>query len=141
MQALLDELQAVYQSLDANNLTQLARVYSDDIHFVDPFGEIRGYESLQSYFQNLYSGLASCRFDYGTPLTNGQTAWLPWTMYYRQRRLAHGRQLSVEGASHVIGWEKVHYHRDYFDAGALLYRHLPLIGPSIRWIDGKLRKH
>ena len=34
--------------------------------------------------------------------------------------------------------DRVHFHQDYFDAGALLYEHLPLMGGAIRWLKGRL---
>ena len=33
---------------------------------------------------------------------------------------------------------KVERHRDYFDAGALLYQHVPLLGSAIRWLQRRL---
>jgi hypothetical protein len=32
----------------------------------------------------------------------------------------------------------VYLHRDYFDAGALLYEHLPVLGTLIGWLKRRL---
>jgi hypothetical protein len=29
-------------------------------------------------------------------------------------------------------------HRDYFDAGALLYQHVPVVGSMIRWLHRRI---
>jgi len=36
--------------------------------------------------------------------------------------------------SHVAFEERVTYQRDYFDAGAMVYEHVPLFGWIVRWI-------
>ena len=52
-------------------------------------------------------------------------------MSYRHPRLAGGGLIRVDGCSHLLWWDKVYRHRDYFDAGNLLYEHLPLLGAAI----------
>jgi hypothetical protein len=32
----------------------------------------------------------------------------------------------------------VYLHHDYFDAGALLYEHVPILGGVIGWLKGRL---
>ena len=46
----------------------------------------------------------------------------------------------VEGATRLQfdAWGKVCLHRDYFDLGAMLYEQLPLLGPVVRVIKGRL---
>ena len=57
---------------------------------------------------------------------------------YRHPRLARGAPIRVEGCSYLQWRDKVHLHRDYFDAGALLYEHLPLLGGTIGWLKRRL---
>ena len=64
--------------------------------------------------------------------------YLRWTMSYRHPRLKKGELIRVEGCSYLLWNGKVHQHRDYFDAGALLYENLPLMGSAIRWLKGRL---
>lgn len=46
-----------------------------------------------------------------------------------------GKTVEVEGISHLrILDGRVRYHRDYFDAGQLLYENLPVVGGVIRWV-------
>ncbi|HCW90926.1 MAG TPA: transcriptional regulator, partial [Marinobacter sp.] len=33
--------------------------------------------------------------------------------------------------------QRIGYHRDYFDAGQLLYENVPVLGRMIRWIRGQ----
>lgn len=55
-------------------------------------------------------------------------AWLSWTMTYRHPRLNGGNDISVQGASRLEFRDgKVVQHRDFFDAGELLYEQVPLL--------------
>jgi hypothetical protein len=50
-------------------------------------------------------------------------------MDVRHRRLGEVR---LPGASHLRYDRLITAHRDYFDAGAMLYERLPLLGPLVR---------
>ena len=60
------------------------------------------------------------------------------TMHFRHPRLRGGAPISVDGCSHLLWRDKVYQHRDYFDAGAMLYEHLPLMGGVIAWLKRRL---
>ncbi|MNN86760.1 hypothetical protein D3C81_2042130 [compost metagenome] len=70
---------------------------------------------------------------------NESEGYLRWTLSYRHPRLAGGRPIRVTGCSHLL-WSdgRVYRHRDYFDAGALLYEHLPVFGALIAWLKRRL---
>lgn len=58
-------------------------------------------------------------------------------MHLRHKRIKRGREIMVDGISHLrVRDGKVCFHRDYFDAGQLLYENLPLVGRIIRFIKG-----
>ena len=46
--------------------------------------------------------------------------------------------LDSSGCSHLLWHDKVYRHRDYFDAGALLYEHLPVLGRVIAWLKRRM---
>ena len=84
----------------------------------------------------LKAQLAGDKFGYDQ--VQDHAGYLRWTMHYRHPRLRRGQLIEVEGCSHLLWHEKVYQHRDYFDAGALLYEHLPLMGTAIGWLKGRL---
>nr|WP_320012363.1 nuclear transport factor 2 family protein [uncultured Desulfobulbus sp.] len=136
----MEKFLARYNDLDANNLEILEEIYSPDIHFVDPAHEIRGLEQLTGYFRELYQGMISICFDFSTPLVVDKRATVRWTMRLRHNSLARGNPVTVEGISQLTFDDggKVTFHRDYFDLGAMLYEHIPLLGRVIRVIKGRL---
>lgn len=129
-----------FAALDKYSLDRLGELYSLDALFIDPLHEIRGLAALQRYFAELYANVAELHFDFhGFDQAAEGEGYLRWTMSYRHPRLAGGRLISVEGCSHLL-WQdgKVYRHRDYFDAGALLYEHLPVLGALIAWLKRRL---
>jgi hypothetical protein len=56
----------------------------------------------------------------------------------RHARLRPGELLSLPGASVIKFEERIHYHRDYFDVGAMLYERLPVVGGLIRSIKARV---
>ena len=59
-------------------------------------------------------------------------------MQLNHPRLNAGAAVTVPGSTLIRFRDKVFYHRDYFDAGAMVYEQLPLIGMLIRAIKGRV---
>ncbi|SFR39536.1 Ketosteroid isomerase-related protein [Marinobacter gudaonensis] len=133
--ATLEDFRALFNKLDKGNLDKLADLYSEDIRFQDPLGTVNGLDELTRYFAGAYANVVDCRFEFGEAVVQGECAALPWVMHLRHKRIRKGREVQVQGISHLrIRDGRVYYHRDYFDAGEMLYENLPVIGGVIRWI-------
>ena len=129
-----------FAELDKDSLDRLGELYSEDALFVDPLHEIRGLAALRRYFAELYANVQELRFEFhGFDGVREGEGYLRWTLSYRHPRLAGGRLIRVAGCSHLL-WSdgRVYRHRDYFDAGALLYEHLPVFGTLIAWLKRRL---
>ena len=132
----VDKFVAIYQQLNKHNLSLLDDIYHPDIHFIDPLHEVNGLKNLHLYFANLYSNVSECHFDIGDAHMSGQHAFVYWVMTYRHPKLAGHRKIMVNGHSHLVfAADKIINHRDYFDVGALLYRHIPVLGSIVKLID------
>ena len=128
-----------FAALDAGNLARLGELYSDDVLFRDPLHEVRGLPALQRYFAEMYANVGRLDFEFhGFDQVADGEGYLRWTMHFRHPRLRGGAPISVDGCSHLLWWDKVYQHRDYFDAGAMLYEHLPLMGGVIAWLKRRL---
>lgn len=135
---LVARFQELFQELRHDNLTRLAEIYADDAVFEDPLHRIEGLAALTAYFERMYAGVESIGFEFGAVLESPGQAMLTWTMHMTHRRLRPGETLALPGASHIRFDKRVHYHRDYFDAGALLYERLPLLGGVVRAIRRRI---
>ncbi|MEJ2761065.1 MAG: nuclear transport factor 2 family protein [Gammaproteobacteria bacterium] len=132
----VDGFKALYLRLNAENCWShlINGVYRRDMVFEDPFHRIEGIRGFKVYCAALYENLLYCRFRFHDEWEREGDAVLNWTMEYAHPKLNRGRDVRVEGVSRIIFDEKVFYHRDYFDAGALLYEHLPILGGVIRTV-------
>ncbi len=128
-----------FAALDASNLQRLGQLYSDDVLFRDPLHEVRGLPALQRYFAEMYANVGRLDFDFHSfdQVCDGE-GYLRWTMHFRHPRLRGGALINVDGCSHLLWRDKVYQHRDYFDAGAMLYEHLPVMGGVIAWLKRRL---
>ncbi|HAF91451.1 MAG TPA: transcriptional regulator [Pseudomonas sp.] len=141
MSAFLERFAEGFSGLDASNLHRLGELYSDSVHFSDPLHEVWGLDELERYFAQLYANVQALEFEFFAfdQVRDGQ-GYLRWLMTYEHPRLNAGKPISLEGCS-LLRWNldgKVERHRDYFDAGALLYQHVPLMGGAIRWLRRRL---
>ena len=127
-----------YEELSSENLTQLPEVYSENIHFMDPAHEFHGLAQLTEYFIELMKNQKGCEFIIRDVADIGNEAYLQWTMAFRHPLLNFGRTVSVDGASHIRFDDKVTFHRDYFDLGAMIYENLPLLGRMVRAMKQRL---
>lgn len=121
--------QALYQRLDRDNLDLLDTVYHPDVEFEDPLHRIHGLAELREYFRRLYANVESIGFVFHDRFASADAAMMTWTMELRHRRLG---EVSLPGASHIRYGRLITAHRDYFDAGAMLYERLPVLGPLVR---------
>lgn len=133
MGSLIDDFKSVYQRLDSSNIDLVKSIYDDDVTFIDPFHEVKGIDTLSNYFRKLYKNLESCQFDFQNVYQNGSSAMITWTMEFKHKSLAN-KAIEVPGSTEIHFKEKIFYHRDFFDAGKMVYENIPLIGSAIKYI-------
>lgn len=134
----LSRLLILYQRLNAGNLHELSRVYSDDVLFSDPFHELHGLPALENYFRSLYARVNRCDFTFHQIQNSEQQALVRWTLHLSHPRLAGGKLLIVPGVSELAWHERVYLHRDYFDGAQMIYNHLPVIGRVLAWVRRRM---
>lgn len=131
----VEHFKALYNGMDRQGVLGIDQVYSVDVQFIDPFTRISGRQALSTYLEDAYRNVIRCRFDFGSVVSQGDASALPWTMHLCHHRLKKGQPIQVDGVSCLKTHEGlICYHRDYFDAGQLLYQNLPLIGTVIHWL-------
>lgn len=139
----LERFKLLYHTLNAETVSPalLSTCYHSDVIFQDPFHRIEGLPALTQYFMGVYENASSVKFDFHREwhqrTDDGQFSFIRWTMSYRHPRLYGGEQdIIVDGGSE-LSWQdqRIIYHRDFFDAGQMLYEHLPVL----RWAIQKLK--
>ncbi|WP_163937635.1 nuclear transport factor 2 family protein [Paraferrimonas sp. SM1919] len=129
----------VFSQLSPHNLDTLYQVYDANLTFIDPAHNITGLDSFHDYMVKLYAPLTECYFDIHDSAAFGDIGFISWTLNFTHPNFNQGRKVVVEGCSKVKWYnDKIVYHRDYFDLGAMLYEKLPLLGKIIHFIKNKL---
>lgn len=128
-----------YQKLDKNCTKDLHHFYAKKITFTDPFHRVQGLDALVAYFDKLYARVTAISFEFDEPQLMGERVWASWVMTYSHPRINGDKPVRVEGVSR-LDWQdgKVMVHRDFFDAGQMLYEHLPLLGGVIRLLQRRM---
>lgn len=134
-----------YEHFSSRPMSDLAKLYAPDVHFVDAIHDIQGFEKLHNHFESMCSGLIECRFEFINETVTDKNAWFQWRMHYRHPKLSNGDLLSIVGASHIAWYDEAHeqsgmvsYHEDFYDMGAMLYEHIPLLGKIILAVKNRL---
>ncbi len=138
METVVERFKQTHYRLNGGSLGLLNELYDDDVSFEDPFHRIAGLPQLTAYFESLYRHVTSCSFVFHDEAATQDQAFLTWTMSWVHPRLNGGRLVTVPGSTHIRFREKVWYHRDYFDTGAMLYEQLPVIRSIIRAIKARI---
>lgn len=134
----VERFQTLFSAMSSGGIGDLSSVYADAIQFADPFVSITGIDALTHYFGESYTNVISCNFEFEASIIQDANVCLPWIMHLRHRRIRRGQPVAVDGISQIrIVDDRIVAHRDYFDAGQLLYENLPILGAAVRWI----RKH
>lgn len=138
-QRLLQQVKDFYQDMTLERLEQLAQFYDPQVSFTDPVQQIKGIEQLTRYFQHSLENVHYCRFEFLHELASPQQVYLGWQMQYAHSKLHHGKPMSLPGVSYLTfnsDCSRILTHSDYYDMGAMLYEHLPVLG----WLTGKVRQ-
>lgn len=135
-------IRAIFNAMGKDTLHLVDEMYARKVHFEDPFHRVDGREALRDYYRKMYDGVQSIRFDFDAETASANELVLYWTMTFEHPRLRGGKAISLPGCSRLVFVDdaddadrgKVCLHRDYFDAGALLYEHIPLLGRVVRFL-------
>jgi steroid delta-isomerase len=129
-----------FQSLTPDALGErFDEVFSEDVHFRDPFNDVRGREAARQVFRHMFEHTAMVRFDVLECVQQGEVGYLRWRFHFRLRGDRRDRE-PVEGVSRVVlaADGRVSEHLDYWDAAGGLYAQLPLLGALMRWLRKRL---
>ncbi len=129
-----------YSELKSQPPSALSGLYHPEAVLIDPFGEHQGAAAIQRYFTHLLTNVDRCRFIIDSPLCTDQRFAVTWTMCWSHPRIAGGEMLTLPGCSVVDVEDRlVVRQRDYYDAGEMIYEHLPILGWAVRSVKRRVR--
>lgn len=140
MSSIINRFVDYYSKLDNQPPSALAEIYHADARLSDPFGEHQGLLAIQRYFIHLLANVKHCRFTIDPPLCEGHRFAVTWAMHWSHPRISGGETLVLTGCSIVDAQDNlIIRQRDYYDAGEMIYEHLPLLGWAVRSVKRRMR--
>lgn len=136
-----DIIEKAFNNFNGKNPSVLNDFYDEAVTFQDPLTRVQGLEALKAYYAHAYKNVLSIRFIFGHTITEDSIVGVPWEMQLSARSLNNGKEISVFGFSQFRfnSQNKVCYHRDYFDLGAMVYENIPIQGAVIRLLKKLLQ--
>lgn len=128
----------LYENYMQLNAAKISAIYSDAIIFKDPVHEIQGLNRLQDYFAKVSVNLTHCHFVFIDELVTDECAHITWEMHFQHPKIKANKPTMLRGMSFIRFDEKITYHEDSYDLGAMLYDNLPIIGNMTQWIKRRL---
>ncbi|RUO38437.1 nuclear transport factor 2 family protein [Aliidiomarina shirensis] len=138
---LVADLQAMYSDFNKDSVAKADSIYHAEISFRDPILQVNGIDDLQRYFNHGIANATSCHFAFDTQVVNRERAFLTWQMRLQHEKLAGGREIVVPGCTHLEFADdenSVRHHVDYYDVGAMVYEHVPVIGYLVNKVRQRL---
>lgn len=125
-----------WQDLTVDGLDRMEAVFAPDIHFRDPFNDVRGRDKLRAILDHMFTATDRPRFTVTDIAESDRAAYLRWDFTFEIR----GRPLRIEGVSEVrFGVDGLAVeHIDHWDAAAQFYERLPVLGGLLRAIRRRM---
>lgn len=129
----------LFETLSPEALDALPELVTEEVHFLDPFNDVRGPAALRRVLDDAVERLRKPLFLVGARAWDGEVCFLRWRMVAESAGPL-GRPWVVEGVSelHFAPDGRIAKHLDRWDAGRQLYERLPLLGPILRLIRRRL---
>lgn len=131
----------IFKNLRHETMGLLTDFYHPEVEFQDPLGAINGLPALHDYYRQMYEGVQSIDFTFTDEVVQGDHHVVMWIMRVQAKKLNGGKPVEVTGNSSIIfdgATDQAIYHRDYFDMGAFIYEHVPVLGWAIDKIKRRL---
>ena len=137
---LVESFKHLYNTLNIETCNSgiIEMVYANDMEFIDCFHHIKSMNDFRQYCASIYENLQFCQFKFHDEFIQKDSAMLTWTMAYIHPKLNSGNTIYVNGSTHIRFKDKVFYHHDYVDGGALLYEHIPILKRIIHFLKTRM---
>ncbi|RYZ97119.1 MAG: nuclear transport factor 2 family protein [Moraxellaceae bacterium] len=134
----IEQFKQLYKTFERSSLAQLPTLYSPFIVFKDPIHELKGIAALGDYFAGFCKPETKCQFEFTNQVIAHDQAFFQWKMSYQHPSLGAGLPLTLNGGTLIKFNSKIVYHEDFYDMGAMVYQHLPVIGWAVKKINARI---
>ena len=127
---------AYLERVQPDTLAELDQFVHQDVHFKDPFNDVRGIETMRAIFAELTETIPGISLTVNSRFGNDPDVMILWTLTGNLRN----KPWTLDGTSHLTFDENglLISHIDYWDAASGFYEFFPIIGWPLRAIRRRL---
>lgn len=134
----VEQFKQLYQTFNTETIAQLRTLYNSAIIFKDPIHQLKGIDALTDYFANFCNPDTHYQFEFINQIISHNQAFFQWQMHYSHPQLKNGKPLSLNGSTLIKFNSHIIYHEDFYDMGAMIYQHLPVLGWAVKKINARI---
>ena len=138
MHILVEKFCNYYKEFSQESIPGLDEMYHQNVILQDPFSKLEGLDNVKQHFSQMMQNVSYCRFEIINVVSNEGQAFITWTMVFAHPKLNNHEEIVVDGVSDIKFDERISYHRDYFDVGAMFYEHVPVVKGVIKMLKKRL---
>ena len=133
---------AFMETMRLDTLDQLDVLAAPDIHFHDPFYDVRGVAAVKEVFRKTFRDVEQPVFYVTDCACSGRVCFLRWHFTCRPRVFSKGHPWVVDGITELVYDEfgRVREHADYWDAGHYVYERIPLVNVLVRAVKRRITR-
>ncbi len=138
----LDAYQKLFEHLSIEVVEKdFSAIFSEQVHFKDPFNEVYGLDKMQAIFYQMFANLYQPKFTVLHTAGAGETGYLHWQFDFKLK--AEGKVQQIIGLSKLVinEQQQVVSHIDYWDAGEFVYSKVPILRSLIGLVKKRLSTH
>lgn len=134
MSTAVDAYVRFWETLSPDSLQRMDELADPEVHFQDPFNDVRGLAGFRAVFEDMFQRVSEPRFRVTSRADEGALCFLRWDFTFRRG----SRDWRITGVSEVRfdASGRVLSHIDHWDAASQLYERFPIIG----WVLRRLRR-
>ena len=122
----------LWEEMTTAHIEKLPALVTPDVHFTDPFNDVRGIDALRRVLLKTLHDLPELNFVVTHRAWAGDLCLMRWDF---DARTKGGSRFTIIGMTELtFAGEKIARHVDHWDAGKQFYEQLPLIGGVLRMI-------
>ena len=131
-----DTYRRYLETLAPETLPQLSQYVTPDVHFMDPFNDVRGLDALRRVFEDMFDSVQDVVFRVDALGLDGPVALMSWQF----SGVLRGRAFTLDGTSKIRFSEdgRVSEHFDHWDSATQFYMHLPVIGSLLSFVRRRI---
>ncbi len=137
-QTLLQDFKALFADASLSRLERMERIYTQDVEFRDPLQSALGILALKRHMKTLCARYDNIRFEYIDEQSGDHWASITWYMHFSHPVRTGNKPIRVRGMTQLRFTDRIYYHENFYDAGALIYQHVPLLGAIVRFIKRRI---